>query len=75
MTLQPQLVVEPFDRWALDFVGPINPPSRHKVYILVFTDYMIKWVEGMALVKANYQAAIEFLYAEIFTLFQVPGKL
>ena len=26
MPLQPQLVVEPFDRWALDFVGPINPP-------------------------------------------------
>ena len=25
MPLQPQLVVEPFDRWALDFVGPINP--------------------------------------------------
>ena len=28
MPLQPQLVVEPFDRWALDFVGPINPPSK-----------------------------------------------
>ena len=26
MPLQPQLVVEPFDRWALDFVGPIDPP-------------------------------------------------
>ena len=28
MPLQPQLVVETFDTWALDFVGPINPPSR-----------------------------------------------
>ena len=42
--LQPQLVVEPFDRRALDFVGPINPHSRQKSYILVCTDCMKKWV-------------------------------
>ena len=28
--LQPQLVVEPFDKWALYFVGPINPSSKQK---------------------------------------------
>jgi hypothetical protein len=28
MPLQPQVIIEPFERWALDFVGPINPPSR-----------------------------------------------
>ena len=63
MPLQPQLVVELFDRCVLDFVGPINPPSRHKVYILVFTDYMTKWVDVVALVKANDQAITNFLYA------------
>ena len=26
MPLQPKPVVEPFEIWALDFVGPINPP-------------------------------------------------
>ena len=51
--LQPQLVVEPFDRWALDFVGPISPHSLQKAYILVCTDYMMKWVEVVPLVKAN----------------------
>ena len=53
MPLQPYLVVEPFHRWALDFVGPINPPPRKKVYILVRSNYMTKWVEVVALVKAN----------------------
>ena len=28
MPLQPQVLVEPFKNWALDFVGPINPPSK-----------------------------------------------
>ena len=61
MPLQPQLVVELFDRWTLDFVGPINPPSKQKVYILVCTDYMTKWVEVVALAKANDQAVMDFL--------------
>ena len=61
-----------FDRWALDFVGPINPPLRGKVYILVCTDYMTKWVEVVALVKSNDQVVIDLLYGEIFTRFGVP---
>ena len=75
MPLQPQLVVEPFDRWALDFVGPINPPSKKKFYILVCTGYMEEWVEAVALVKDNEQAIIDFLYGEIFTHFGVPKEI
>ena len=75
MPLQPQLVIEPFDRWALDFVVPIIPHSKQKDYILVCTNYMTKWVEAVALEKANDQAVIEFLYSEIFTHFGVPKEL
>ena len=75
MPLQPQFVVEPFDRWALDFVGTISPSSKHEVYILVCTDYMTKWVEVVALVKANDQVVMDFLYGEIFTHFGVPKEI
>ena len=75
MPLQPQLVVEPFDRWTLDFVGLINPSSKKIFYILVCTYYMTKWVDTVALVKANDQAVIYFLYVEIFTHFGVPKEI
>jgi hypothetical protein len=42
MPLQPQVLIEPFERWALDFVGPIAPMSRKKQYILVCTNYVTK---------------------------------
>ena len=73
--LQPQLVIEPFDKWALDLVGPISTHSRQKAYILVFTNYMMKWVEAVALVKSNDQDVIDFLYGEIFTHFGVPKEV
>jgi hypothetical protein len=46
MSLKSQVVVEPFERWALEFFGPFNPKSNQKAYILLATDYMIKWVEA-----------------------------
>ena len=40
MPIHPQLLIEPFEKWALYFVGPITPMSRKKRYILVCTDYV-----------------------------------
>jgi hypothetical protein len=42
MPLQPQVLIEPFEKWTLDFVEPIDPPSQGKRYILVCTDYVTK---------------------------------
>jgi hypothetical protein len=70
--LQTQLMVDPFKKWALDFVGPIHPSSRQNTYILVCTDYVTKWVEAKALQKSTKKVVANFLYGEIFIRFGVP---
>ena len=75
MPLQPQVMIEPFEKWALDFLGPISPMSRKKKYILVCTDYVTKWVEAKALFRAIEKLVVEFIYEEIFTQFGVPREI
>ena len=35
----------PFAQWGLDIVGPFPKVVRNQRYLLVGTDYFIKWVE------------------------------
>eukprot|EP00253_Pinus_taeda_P016516 PITA_16516 len=74
MPLRPQLVIEPFERWALDFVGPINPSSNQRTYILVATDYVTKWVEAESLPKATEDYVIQFLF-HLFVRYGLPREL
>ena len=32
--LQPQVTFEPFDKWGMEFIGPINPPSKKNSTLL-----------------------------------------
>jgi len=44
MPLNPIIVVEIFDMWGIDFMGPF-PSSFRNEYIVLAMDYISKWVE------------------------------
>lgn len=69
MPLVPILAQVPFEKWGIDFVGPIAPASRHgqKRYILVTTDYVTKWTEAIATRNDNASTVATFLYENIIT--------
>jgi hypothetical protein len=71
------LLVEPFMKWGIDFIGPIKLANRMKGnwYTLVATDYATKWVEAKVL-HTNIAIMIrKFLYVNIFTRFNCPFTL
>jgi len=59
----------------LDFVGPINPPSKQKKYILICIDYITKWVEAKELPFSNEKYVVNFIFEDIFTRFGVPREI
>ena len=65
MSLHPQVLIEPFEKWALYFLGPITPMSRKKRFFLVCIDYVTKWVEDKSSPRATKQAVLDFLYEDI----------
>ena len=71
MPLQPQVLIEPFEKWELDFVRTINLASKKKRCILVCTDYVTKWVEAKAIPRATEQVVAYFLHEDILTRFGV----
>ena len=52
MPLKPHITLQAFDKWAIDFVGLINPPGKQTStrYIITATNYLTKWAE-VVLVK------------------------
>ena len=68
-------MIEPFEKWAIDFIGPINPTSLSKKNVLVCTDFITKWVEAKAVSFATKRIVIDFLFTEIFTRSGVPKEI
>jgi hypothetical protein len=60
-----------FDKWAIDFVGPINPPGRHTGarYIITATEYLTKWAKAREVKYCNETTAAQFIFEDIITRF------
>lgn len=74
MPLNPILVVEIFDVWGIDFMGPF-PPSFGYQYILVAVDYVSKWVEAIPCKTNDHRVVVKFLKSNILSRFGFPRTI
>ncbi|XP_019173871.1 PREDICTED: uncharacterized protein LOC109169443 [Ipomoea nil] len=73
MPLSNILVVDLFDVWGIDFMGPF-PTSFGYNYILVAVDYVSKWVEAVATRTNDSKVVLKFL-KDIFARFGTPRAI
>ncbi|KAK1611876.1 hypothetical protein QYE76_035549 [Lolium multiflorum] len=71
MPMNYTLVIEPFDCWGFDFMGPF-PSSEGNTHILVVVDYVTKWVEAIPTKSADGETSLRMLLDIIFPRFGVP---
>lgn len=75
--LTPILLLAPFEKWGIDFIGPIAPAAKttRNRYIILASDYATKWVEAKATKKNDAMVASTLLFENIITHFWCPLEL
>jgi hypothetical protein len=63
-------------RLGLDFIGQIHPSSSkgHR-FMLIATDYFMKWTEAVPLKNMTHKEVIEFITEHIIHRFSIPQTL
>ena len=74
MPLTPIIILEVFDCWGIDFMGPF-PNSCGYLYILVAIDYVSKWVEAIPSRTNDHVVVVKFLKKHIFSRFGMPRAI
>jgi hypothetical protein len=75
MHSHPQLSMEPFGKWGIEFIVPIDPLWGHKKHIRAYIDYLAKWTEVKDIKDAIEQNVAAFLQECILSRFVYPIKI
>ena len=71
------MALQAFDKWAIDFFGPINPPGKKTGarYIITATDYVTRWAKAKAIKDCTVDILVHFIFEHILTRFGCPNIL
>ncbi len=73
--LQPIPVEGPFDRVAVDVLGPFPTSEKGNKYVIIFADYLTKWVEAFAGSDFTATTTAKLFVEEIICRHSAPRKL
>lgn len=63
MPLNPQMMLQLFEKWAIDFLGPIAPQGKMGAhYIITATKYLIQWAEAWPVKDYTTVTTAKFLF-------------
>jgi transposase InsO family protein len=71
------MTLQAFEKWDIDFVGPINPPGKciEARYIITTTEYLTRWAEARVVKDCSVATATNFIFDDIITRFGCPKVL
>jgi hypothetical protein len=71
------MTLQAFEKWAIDFMGPIKPPEKctGERYIITVTKYLTRWAEARAFKDYSATTTVRFIFDDIITRFRCPKVL
>jgi hypothetical protein len=69
--LLPQVTLQVFGKREIDFVGPINPPTKRSGtrYIITTKKYLTRWVEATLVKYCRAETTSHFMFDQVITRF------
>eukprot|EP00253_Pinus_taeda_P027851 PITA_27851 len=77
LPLNAQVSLQPFEKWAIDFVGPIQPPRKKMSawYIINAMEHLMRWVEAQPIKDCTGEKIAKLLFEYVLTRFGCPKIL
>jgi hypothetical protein len=60
---------------GMDFIGPLPHTKRGNQYILVFTEYLTKWVEAFPTTNCKAETVAKFFVEDVVARYEAPMKI